>query len=87
MKKAIIGIATVLCLIMGFAVCGPEKYPSPGSMPGVSVAKAFVSQNAAGAPMLYQQPDQDASIFSWTSMVFLSAAVIGVVSFRRNTSA
>ena len=85
MKKVIIGIATVLCLIMGFAVCGPEKYPSPGSMPVVSVAKAFASQSASGAPMLHQQPDPDASIFSWTAILYFCAAVTIVVAVRRHT--
>lgn len=85
MKKVIIGIAMALCLITGFSICGSEKYPSSGSMPGVSVATAFASQSAHSAPMFPNQLDQDAPIFSWTTILYLCVTVIVIVAIRRNT--
>jgi hypothetical protein len=85
MKKVIIGITMALYMTMGFAVCGSEKHPSQESINGISTARAFASQSASGVPMLHNQPDQDASIFSWTTILYLCATVIVVVAVRRHT--
>ena len=76
-----------VCLTLGITICGSGEFPSSGSMAAVTVEKAFADQSAPIAPVLLQQPARDASIFSWTTILYLTFVVIGIVAFRRNTCA
>ena len=51
----------------------------------MKIEKAFASENTPNTMALDNQPARDASIFSWTMILYLSAAVIVIVTFRRNT--
>jgi hypothetical protein len=87
MKKVIIGIAMAVCFNMGFGFSGAGNHPTTGSMPGISIEKAFAADSAI-APntlKLHKQPAPEASIFSWTMILYLSVAVIIIISIRRNT--
>ena len=84
MKKVIIGISTVLCLTMGFAICGSGKYLSTGSMPGMTVEKAFASEVNPGPPTSGEKYTPDKDLFSWQTFFYFSVAVFGIVAFRRN---
>jgi hypothetical protein len=85
MKTVIIGIAMAVCFSMGFTVSESEKYPPSGSMPGMSIEKAYASESAPNTLELHKQSVQDASILSWTTILYLGAAVIVIISIRRNT--
>ena len=85
MKKIIVGIAMAVCLTIGITICGSGEFSSSGSMAGVTVEKAFAAQIAPDAPVLFKQSAQDGSIFSWTTILYLTSVVIGIVAFRRNT--
>lgn len=84
MKRVIIGIAMAVCFTLGFTICVSGKYPAPGSMPGMTVEKAFASEvNPDPLPSGGKYAPDDA-LFSWQTFLYLSAAVIGIVAFRRN---
>jgi hypothetical protein len=85
MKKIIIGIAMAACFAIGFSTGGLGTYPSFDLMPRMTVEKAFASESIPNSMALDNQSAQDASIFSWTTIFYLSVAVIGNVAFRRNT--
>ena len=85
MKKIIIGIAMAVCFTMGFAISGSQNNASSGQIPTMKIEKAFASENTPNTMALDNQPARDASIFSWTMILYLSAAVIVIVTFRRNT--
>ena len=87
MKKIMVGIAMAACLTIGFAICGSGDFFSSDSIAGVTVEKAIVAQSAPDAPVLSKQPAQDGSIYSWTTILYLTSVVIGIVAFRRNTYA
>jgi hypothetical protein len=85
MKKIIIGIAMAACFAMGFSTGGFKTYGSSDLMPNITVEKAFISESIPNSMALDNPSAQDASIFSWTTIFYLSVAVIGIVAFRRNT--
>lgn len=85
MKKVIIGIAMAVCFNMGFAICGAGNYTTTGSMPAIAFEKAFAADSAPNTLTLHKQPAPEASIFSWTMVLYLSVAVIIIISIRRNT--
>lgn len=85
MKKIIIGIAMAVCFSMGFAISGDGNYTTTGSMPGISIEKAFAAGSAPNTLALHKQPAPEASIFSWTMVLYLSVVVIIIISIRRNT--
>jgi predicted small secreted protein len=87
MKKTIIiiGIAMAVCFTMGFTMSGFGKDQSSGSMQGMTVEKAFASEAISNPIAIGEELAQGNSIFSWSTILYLSTAVIGIVAFRRNT--
>jgi hypothetical protein len=85
MKKVIIGIAIAVCFTMGFTISGAGKYTASGPMPGMSIEKAYAAESAPNTLELHKQSVQDASILSWTMILYLVVAVIVIISIRRNT--
>ncbi|MEJ2659339.1 MAG: hypothetical protein P8Z73_01260 [Desulfobacteraceae bacterium] len=51
----------------------------------MSIEKAYASESAPNTLELHKQSVQDASILSWTTILYLGAAVIVIISIRRNT--
>lgn len=87
MKRITIAIIVTICLAMGFAAGEFEKYKSTGPAPNLTIEKAFTLDVNPDAIKLGEKSVQDNSIFSWSTILLLSAAVIGIIVFRRNTLA
>lgn len=85
MKTIIIGIAMAVCFTMGFTTSGAGKYTPSGSMPAMSIEKAYTSESAPNTLEIHRQSAQDASILSWTTILYLGMAVVIIISVRRKT--
>jgi hypothetical protein len=87
MKKVIIGIVMLTGLALGLTTCGYEKYISARSTPGMKIETASAPPRVSNGPSISRPPDEDASIFSWTAILYLISVVVGIVAFRRNAHA
>jgi hypothetical protein len=86
MKKIfIMSIVVAAILFFSFTAGGFEASQSTSSMPKLAIEKALPSGLKPNVPTRGEQSAQDNSIFSWTTMISLSVAVMGIVAFRRNT--
>ena len=85
MKQIIIGIIVAICLTMGFTTGGLDKFKSTGSALAVTIDKVSAFEVNSKSIEPGETPVQDSSIYSWPTILFLSAAVIGIAVFRQNT--
>lgn len=75
MKKIIIGTIFAIFLTCGFAAAGSWIYQPADSIPSLVNADTIA---------IGETPDHDKSIYSPSTITFLSLVVIGIVAFRRN---
>ena len=86
MKTITIGIFAILVLLsFGFNAGGLWDSKTPGPVPKLKIEKAVPAKVAPDALTNNEKAVQDNSIFSWPTIITLSVAVIGIVTFRRNT--
>jgi hypothetical protein len=85
MKKILItSIVVAAILFFSFTAGGFEASQSTSSMPKLAIEKALPSGLNPNVLTIGEQSAQGKSIFSWSTIIYLSVAVMGIVSFRRN---
>lgn len=83
--RYIVGIFVVMLLTMYFVAAGTAGSKSQMVTENIVIEKANPTQTLKNTLTSGDQFEQDGSIFSKSTIIYLLVAVIGIVAFRRNT--
>ena len=83
----IFSISIILAVVLAFGYIASESrfFQVSDSVPKLTIQEAVPAGVSPKAITDNQDAVRDSSIFSWSTIVTLSVAVIGIVAFRRNT--
>lgn len=81
----IVGIILLIVLTLGFTAGGSSTSQPVNSIPNLLIEKALPAGVNPAVITGSEQSTETNSIFSWSTIISLSVAVIGIVAFRRNT--
>ena len=83
--RYLIGIFVVIIITMHFVAAGMAGSQSQVVTENLVIEKAIPAQALQNTLTSGDQFEQDGSIFSKSTIIYLLVAVIGIVAFRRNT--